>query len=106
MQRELGGCGIDLAQGVGREIDGRSVMFFSAGLFRGQSMLPGGVRGHTSWRLEIFDPDRPPALGDVVAIRVNSGAGWEAGTALVADDRIGPASRLLLLDGTGDLVPG
>ena len=90
---------------VGLEVDGRPVTYFSAGLFRGQAMLPGGVRGHTSWRLEIFDPDLAPSLGDIVTIRVNSGAGWEAGTALVADDRIGPASRLLLIDGTGDLVP-
>lgn len=87
------------------EVDGRPVTFFSAGLFRGQAMLPGGLRGHTSWRLEIFDPDLAPGLRDIVTIRVDSGAGWEAGTALVADDRIGPASRLLLLDGTGDLVP-
>jgi hypothetical protein len=90
---------------VGLEIDGRPVMYFSAGLFRGQARLPRGARGHTSWRLEIFDPDLAPGLGDIVRIRVNSGAGWEAGIALVADDRIGPASRLLLLDGTGDLVP-
>ena len=87
------------------EVDGRPVAYFSAGLFRGPARLPGGLRGHTSWRLEVFDPDLAPRLRDIVTIRVDTGAGGEAGTALVAEDRVSLPSRLLLLDGTGDLVP-
>ncbi|MFI5259659.1 MAG: hypothetical protein ACHQ01_08640 [Candidatus Limnocylindrales bacterium] len=43
------------------EVHGQSVTYFSAGLFRGQARPPGGLRGHTSWRPEIFDPDLSPA---------------------------------------------
>ena len=92
---------------VGLEIDGRLVTYFSARLFRGQAMLPGGLPGQTSWRVELVDAALPVGFAGTVAtgtvaIRVDSGLGWEAGTAVVDGSYAGRGS--LQLDGTGDLV--
>lgn len=86
------------------EVNGAPVTRRTAELIRGQAILAGGLPGLTSWRIQLVDPDLALGLRDTVAIRVDSGSGWEAGAALV--DGLWTGSGMLRLDGTGDLLPG